>query len=660
MSILHSVRIAYENWFFEDRFDELLGLLKKHPCGIDQLTLFTSAVHIPLKLDEVKRRTDVMKVRMEKARQGGWSSGINILGTIGHHCENLEELPEGDWQHMVNIKGEVGMGTYCMNDLDFIQKHVVPTYQLLAKANPEYIWIDDDVRYGHMPIGNGCYCDKCIALFNRTYGHAFTRETLKDALDNDMTVRKQYLKQQADAISNLFRIIGKTVRAISPEIKLGFMTGERYAEGYAFAEFAEALSDGGKYEIMWRPGGGAYMDYNFDDLVEKAEQIGRQNAYLPEYVTLCHSEIENFPYQLIKKTPTSTAAEATLHMVSGCTGAAYNILPSETLEPVSTIEPHLIALDRLAPFHRLLQDKLAGTRIRGMHTGWRIDSQNAAPIGKFFQFYGGSYAYFARELIGLGLPECYHKDYAQLTLLTGTSASVMDDEEITRLLSGGIYMDAGALTYLNERGFGKYTGFEVEREVPVDAREYYTDDPINEGFVDGIRNCRQAFNKGDGYALKPTQEGARSLARYLDYRDIITAECCLGVYENELGGRVAVGGYYPFTWVSDWRKSIQLKRLMVWLSGDTLSAWAVSYARLRVTAHEGNGKQLVAVMNPTNEPLENVKIAVRTDKVEAAVYSQFAPEAPETITLAGLDEFDGCRLAVIPKLPPYEHVLIEL
>ncbi|RAZ93838.1 hypothetical protein DK853_38230, partial [Klebsiella oxytoca] len=81
-------------------------------------------------------------------------------------------------------------------------------------------------------------------------------------------------------------------------------------------------------------GGGAYTDYCFDDIVEKEEEIGRQNALLPPYVTISLSEIENFPYQLVKKTPTSTALEAALSMTSGCTGAAFNILPSETGEPL--------------------------------------------------------------------------------------------------------------------------------------------------------------------------------------------------------------------------------------------------------------------------------------------------------------------------------------
>ena len=136
-----------------------------------------------------------------------------------------------------------------------------------------------------------------------------------------------------------------------------------------------ALSDGGKHEIMWRPGGGAYNDFSFDYIVAKSEQIGRQNAYLPPYVTINHSEVENFPYNLINKTPKSTAAEAMINMTVGCTGGAFNILPSETLEPIENIAPHLKAIADIKLFYLTLQEVTAGLSPAGIHTGWRIDAQ---------------------------------------------------------------------------------------------------------------------------------------------------------------------------------------------------------------------------------------------------------------------------------------------
>jgi undecaprenyl-diphosphatase len=54
-----------------------------------------------------------------------------------------------------------------MNDSRFLEDYVRPTYTMLAKTNPDHIWIDDDIRCGHLPIGFGCFCDACIEKFNK-------------------------------------------------------------------------------------------------------------------------------------------------------------------------------------------------------------------------------------------------------------------------------------------------------------------------------------------------------------------------------------------------------------------------------------------------------------------------------------------------------------
>ena len=314
-SHLHSLRVAYENWHDEKRFADLLRILRQYPCGITQVAFFTSSTHAPLTLEELFRRTDMIADRICAVKAMGLSAGINLLTTIGHHFEDMNTALGGEYTYMTNIHGEVCPGSYCMRNPAFLQEYVTPCYTVLAKARPDFIWIDDDVRYGHMPIGNGCFCDHCIESFNRKQGSAYTRSTLRSALnEQNIPLRKAWLDHNSDAICGLFRVIGKTVREINPSITLGFMTGERYFEGYQFANYAEALSDNGTYEIMWRPGGGAYEDTNYDLILEKQEQLGRQNAYLPDYVTLIHSEIENFPYPLLKKTPKSTAMEAAMSM----------------------------------------------------------------------------------------------------------------------------------------------------------------------------------------------------------------------------------------------------------------------------------------------------------------------------------------------------------
>jgi hypothetical protein len=666
MQKINSIRVAYENWLYDDRFKSLLGLLEKYPCGIGQVALFSSMYHTPLTLDELSRRAEIMKVRIRQIKDQGLSGGINLLATIGHHNENLDGCFDGQYSRMTNIDSAVCRGSFCMNDHGYLADYIVPVYTTLAMASPDFIWVDDDVRYGHMPIGNGCFCDKCIKLFNSEVGAkydcvSYDRASLRAALDSgDIKVRKQWLRHNSDAISRLLALIGRTVRGVDENITLGFMTGERYFEGYDFAAFADALSDGGKYKIMWRPGGGAYEDRSFDDIVAKTQDINRQNAYLPPYVSVIQSEIENFPYQLIKKTPKSTASEAVLHMTAGCTGAAFNILPSETLEPVEGIEAHLKAIDKLTPFYSLLADKLASTKARGIHTGWRIDSQAALPPGNWTQAYGGAYASYARELFSFGFPEGADIANADAVTLTGCEASAMTDAEIIKLLSGGLYLDAGALAYLNSRGFGEYTGFAVGKAIDFDARETYIASDFNRGIESGIRNCRQAFYPGDSFSIIPQNSECLILSKLIDYNDRTLCDCCTGIFTNKIGGRVCAAGYYPFSWVSDIRKTIQLKRIFTFLSGGGLISFVDSYCRLHNFTRTGGGKLYCALFNPSNDATENVSVCVLTDKNKAVSYDQNCI-ASELRSSERLNIFGGkYQKFTVPIIKSYETVLVEI
>lgn len=660
-SHLHSLRVAYENWHDEKRFADLLRILRQYPCGITQVAFFTSSTHAPLTLEELFRRTDMIADRIRTVKAMGLSAGINLLTTIGHHFEDMNTALGGEYTYMTNIHGEICRGSYCMRNPAFLREYVAPCYTALAKAHPDFIWIDDDVRYGHMPIGNGCFCDGCIESFNQTSGGSFNRETLHHALNRqDVSLRKAWLSHNSEAITNLFRVIGRTVRSVDPSIRLGFMTGERYYEGYQFAAYADALSEGGKYEIMWRPGGGAYTDSNYEEILEKQEQIGRQNAYLPAYVTTVQSEIENFPYQLLKKTPKSTAMEAAMSMTVGCTGAAFNILPSETGEPLDTVLPHLRAINSLTAFYRTARQLLSNLTPEGIHTGWRIHSQAAVPAGNFTEAYGGMYACYNRELFTFGLPECYRADKACVTTLHGDAAAVMEDAEILALLSGGVYLDAGALNHLHQRSFGPLLGFSVDREIPFDARECYTEHPMNQGIAGGIRNCRQAFNPGDSFALTMQSPACESLCSLADYHMHLWAECTCGIYENTAGGRICAAGYYPHTWISDFQKTVQLKRLFVWLSGGTLPSFVESYHRVRNITLTGDNRMCVTLFNRSNDDIHTLRLAVRTSKNTAQLYTMYNG----TKTIVAYQEKELCgstyQYFEIDHIAAYEGVILAL
>lgn len=659
--LLHSIRIGGDYVVKDELFEEFLRSIETHPCGIRQVAMFlTPSYHTPTRLENFTEYLPLYEKRLQQLRDKGYSAGLDILATIGHHEENLPFCYADDSYYMTDLEGNVCKGSHCMNDPGYIQNYVIPLYRMFAKLKPDFIWIDDDIRYFHWPLkGPGCFCDGCIELFNRTHGTAYTRETLKTAFDQEdgLALRKKWMEQQLDAVAHLLRVIGTTVREVSEDIVMGFMECEMYVMVYDITRLAAALSDNGRYEIMWRPGSGCYNDYNFDDFVKKAEKIGRINAYLPPYVTSIQSEIENYPCDLLSKTPTSSAAETLLYMATGCTGAALSLLPLGLGGDTVMAENHLRAVNRTIPYAGLLKEKLQGTKIQGIHTGWGPYSYAALPAARWNADSAVPEFFYASGLFRMGLPECYCAEEAQVTMLNGDFAKAYTDEELKKLLSGGLVLGPGALEYLNSRGFEEYTGFRVGEYHELDAIEMYTEDEMNEGLVGEIRNCRPVFGAADSFALIPVQEGARVLSKLVDYNNDEIAACASGLYENSLGGRIYSVGYHPYSELSYYWKGVQLKRIFVYLSKDTLPSYTVNHYRLFHTAHKGDGKNFITLFNPTNEHFEDITVMALTQKEEVDIYTQAHPEAPAK---AVTREAGAYRSFTIDHLPPYEMVLIEV
>ena len=625
-----SFRIAPAQWMPEARYAGLLELLGKYQGVTDELTFFLAHTHAPMTIDAASEQSALLADRMAQARARGYGAGINILATIGHHEEDLSHSLSGDYTRLTDIDGNVCAGSFCPRD-DNLRDYIRGLYELTCSAEPDYIWIDDDVRLvGHMPITCGCFCDRCLAVFKSECGTAHTRESLKRAfttgsVQDKVTVRKAWLQHNRDMIADLFALIEQTVHSARPGLPLGFMTGDRLYEGYDFDNWARILSGPDKAEVLWRPGGGFYKDERLPDLTGKSHDIGRQVSLLPDNITRIQSEIENFPYQVLKKSVHTTALEAASHIASGCTGAAFNIL-SALDEPLTEYEPFLSKLHRTRPFYDLMAATFGRSQPVGIHTGWGTDSFAAHNIDGPDWFAGDPFEFaaaHASELFEIGLPPAYSPHSAPVTALSGDSVLALTDEQIRGVLSAGVYMDASALDRLNNLGYAELTGFTTERLFNDDCIEQLLDHPLNSSFVGRLRDCRQSFKWWfhPAAALKPENPASRALTRLIDYADGDVAPCTMGVFENSLGGRICVAGYYPWTYLQSGPKSSQIKAVMRWLSKDTLPAYVASLHKVslwaRDTAHDGIA---LAVTNASLDPADNLVLMLRTQSEQITVF----------------------------------------
>ncbi|NLX05948.1 MAG: hypothetical protein GXY33_12485 [Phycisphaerae bacterium] len=659
-----SFRIGTPLWMPEPRFRELLELFRKYRGVTDEITFFTSETHPPLPLEVIRRRSELLVRRMVDARTLGCRSGINILATIGHHEENLPNSLQADYPRATDIDGRASLGSFCPSDEPFRRDYVVPVYQALAAAEPDYIWIDDDVRqFGHLPILYTCFCDACIERFSREIGQAFTRESLKQAINDapladKLQLRQQWLVHQRRIIHELFALIEQTVHAVKPGLPLGFMTGDRFWEGYDFDGWTDTLAGPERAEVLWRPGGGFYRDECMSGLVDKSHAAGRQCAFLPPTVVRIQSEIENFPYQRLRKAEHVTALEAASHIAAGCTGAAFNVL-SMYDEPLDEYHPLVATLLRHRPFFDRLAVAFQRSACLGVRTGWNKDTAACTNLDSGDWFHPDDpLAWLGlgqNEFFELGIPAAYAPDGACVTLLSGTQPYAFSHGQLEKLLSGGVMLDGPALENLNRLGFGELTGFAVKGSFDRDAIEQLADHTLNAPFAGRCRDGRQSFHPGIAYALEPTDANAQTLSRLIDYAARPLAGCAAGVFENRLGGRVVVAGYYPWQHLQNLSKATQIKTLVRWLSKDALPALVQSYHKINLwTRRTADGRIATALINASLDPAENIQLLLQTQDTKIAAVDMSNREQ-SLVTEPATGPY---RRLTIPRLAPWHMVLL--
>ena len=93
-----ALRVGTPGWQDEAAFERLLGAIGAQGPSVgmaDELALFTSITHTPVRIERYRELVPVARRRMERARARGLRAGLNILTTIGHHEEDLPRAPQG-------------------------------------------------------------------------------------------------------------------------------------------------------------------------------------------------------------------------------------------------------------------------------------------------------------------------------------------------------------------------------------------------------------------------------------------------------------------------------------------------------------------------------------------------------------------------------------
>jgi len=221
-------------------------------------------------------------------------------------------------------------------------------------------------------------------------------------------------------------------------------------------------------------------------------------------------------------------------------------------------------------------------------------------------------------------------------------------------------MDAEALAILNKRGFGHYTGFVVRDRFTGNIQEKNLPHPLNGDYAGFIRLV--PFNLAGhpdlhrsishAYTIEKSASTAEYLTECVGLRGVSLGYGC-GLFENELGGRVCVGGYMPFDFCYIAARSAQVKNVLKWLSKDTLPAYMVSLNKIALWFRKTiNGHPGIILSNISLDDAKDLDIAVLTDAQNAA-FTYFDGEQirEQKLSCATLgQEYKTVRIPFMPSL----------
>jgi hypothetical protein len=535
-------RIMPGQWKSDEQFARLLALLNRNRHAVDEISLFDETFPRPAcrSLDQLEDIADRLKRRIAELRRSGFHSvGINVIYTIGH-LDFAVGFPPMPVPPAVGHDGTVSNGCACLNHPEF-RAYIKKRYALMARAKPDFIWVDDDMRMSHHGPTYPCFCSLCLERF----GHGTDRVALVEQLNapGNGDLRRAWTEFCAASLESLCADIRKAVTEMDPAIQLGQMTigysHSTYA-GYPVHRCMTALR-----ARRGRPGHGYYTDEVPRQLLNKSMDIGREIRDYPSAVETIEYELENYPYITLDKAARTVLNECTAALIMGCNGVAFNVL-KECEGPLEDYERLLRAVGVERPIWEALREGAADLPLAGF---WPADNRllmanrRVDNTGWFWE--GGVYdIQRPNPLAGVGLPLNPDPRSACGTLLAGKVAEAFSRDELRDMLRKGVLMDGLALQVLLSQGLGELAGVKPGKMLSGGVTERLTNHAFNGRYGGDGRDV--LVGQVDGlFSLASVGEGVGDLAHLVFY-DGTDGGCCFSVYRNSLGGRVAVATYSPW------------------------------------------------------------------------------------------------------------------
>ncbi|MGZ9586600.1 hypothetical protein [Paenibacillus marinisediminis] len=548
---------------------------------------------------------------------------------VGWWCApslSIEPLPsegESPAQKIVGIDGAVSKGGYCPLDEQFIASMGAYMQTIVKRGRPPYIFIEDDYEVSNQGVVRfGCFCPLHMKRFSELVGKEVSREELEALFgsggDQAVEYRKVWAGLMKDSLVELASSMRRSVDEIAPETRMALC--QSYVcdlDGDFTEDVAKALAGGTKPLV--RLFGSDYSSDRADQFASLTFHMLYSKQTLGDEFELIH-ESDPFPHSRFFFSAAKLRALMSLALFYGFDGS-LSYVTQYTDGPLED-EGYFRMIARNKAFFTELKRSVEGFRMAGPHVLYRPHAHaHRLVIGNQPPVIVTSA--WASVLGKMGIPYTARTGKGPV-MICGEDILDLSDAELREMLGSGVFLDGLAAMYACRRGYGELLGVEVtELEVAlcntlVSERLTKLDEWTEPGagtmmyFVNLAQPVQQYPCVFHISSKHPEVRVMSEL--WNDSEEAIVPAVTL--YENSLGGRVAVMAYdlrqNASASIYNYKRKEQIRGITEWLGRSNLPVYAVKEPNVFVSAQENpeTGDKLIAVYNLSLDPLEQVTLAI--------------------------------------------------
>ena len=443
----------------------VLAACKKYPGSCDEFWMdLVAPAAFPSLSAEAPLNAEYDDFRRE-CEAAGIQMGFQRCPTLGHCVgplspETEPTLTKDDWQ--VDAQGRPMEGLLCPTSPNVLKYTYERTKATLIAMKPSSFWVDDDLRMG-VCKPEGCFCPRCLRLFNEYCGGNWTREELAhhlyDQTGDFEPVRAQWCQFHAYNNALVMKEYRRAVDEVMPECRLGWQTTMQTHtyNGLDYSPVYEAMSGPRGCGVHIRPGGGYYFeDVEVKHLLGKAFEslvASARAVQYPKMEQICY-EAENYPHTGQLKSARQMMTECALMLGCGCNSLTFYWQDPENPEPQENYEHFAAACATWRPFFEALADRLPGTVNSGLTQLLGPSQANMPNCGRTtddWRCYGmwNQLAQLWRMGIPVTAPD--GATDVRIGVLTERQIGGYTDAELQAMLAGRVVVDTLVLERLNER-----------------------------------------------------------------------------------------------------------------------------------------------------------------------------------------------------------------